>query len=158
MSDRILDSIDITNFDVCIECVKGKHIKINKFGAYRATNVLELIHTYICGPFSAPSWNGQQYFISLIDNYTIYAYIFLIHEKSQSLDVFKSFKADLENQLNKRIKKVKSDCGSEYYGRYEGLCEQRSWPFAKYLEEYGNVPQYIMALSPSMNNVAERRH
>lgn len=33
VSDGILDSIDLTNFDVCVECVKVKHIKTEKFGA-----------------------------------------------------------------------------------------------------------------------------
>src|ERR1044072_2879209 len=158
VSNGILDSIDFTNFGVCVECVKGKQTKTKKFGAYRATDVLELIHTDICGPFPTPSWNGQQYFISFIDDYSRYAYLFLIHEKSQSLDVFKSFKAEVENQLNKRIKNVKSDRGGEYYGRYDGSGEQRPGPFAKYLEECGIVPQYTMPGSPSMNGVAERRN
>ena len=123
MSNGILDSIDFTSFDVCVECIKGKQTKSKKLGAYRATDVLELIHTDICGPFHTPSWNGQQYFISFIDDYSKYAYLFLIHEKSQSRDMFKTFKVEVENQLNKRIKCVRSDCGGEYYGRYDGLGE-----------------------------------
>jgi len=102
--NEILDSIVFISFDVCVECIKGKQTKSKKLGAYRATNVLELIHTNICGPFHTPSWNGQQYFISFIYYYSRYAYLFLIHEKSQSLDVFKTFKVEVENQLNKRIK------------------------------------------------------
>ena len=65
---------------------------------------MELIHTDICGPFPTPSWNGQQYFITFIDDYSRYDYLYLIHEKSQSLDVFKNFKAEVENQLSKKIK------------------------------------------------------
>ncbi|RVW37086.1 Retrovirus-related Pol polyprotein from transposon TNT 1-94 [Vitis vinifera] len=87
-----------------------------------------------------------------------YGYLFLIHEKSQSLDVFKTFKAEVELQLNKRIKSVRSDRGGEYYGRYDGSGEQHPGPFAKYLEECGIVPQYTMPGSPSMNGVAERRN
>ena len=90
------------------------------------------------------SWNGQQYFITFIDDYSRYGYLFLIHEKSQSLDVFKRFKAEVELQLNKRIKSVRSDRGGEYYGRYDGSGEQRPGPFAKYLEDCGIVPQYTM--------------
>jgi len=82
-----------------------------------------LIHTDICGLFATPSWNGQQYFISFIDDCSRYAYLFLIHEKSQSLDVFKSFKVEVENQLNKRIKSVRFDCGGEYYGKCDGSGE-----------------------------------
>jgi len=97
VSNGILESIDFTNFDVCVECIKGKQTKAKRLGAYRASDVLELIHTDICGQFPTPSWNGQQYFISFIDDYSRYSYLFLIHEKSQSLDVFKSFKAEVEN-------------------------------------------------------------
>ena len=65
---------------------------------------------------------------------------FLTYEKSQVLDVFKSFKVKVENQLNKLIKNVKFDRGGEYYGRYDDSGKQRSRPFAKYLEECGIVP------------------
>ena len=117
MSNGILDSLDFTNFTVCVECIKGKQIKNKRLGANKASKVLELIHTNICGPFPKASWNGQQYFISFIDNYSRYGYLYLIKEKSQSLDMFKAFKAEIENQLNKRIKAIRSDHGGEYYGR-----------------------------------------
>ena len=51
-----------------------------------------------------------------IDDYSRYDYLYLIHEKSQSLDVFKSFKDEVELQLGKKIKTVKSDHGGEHYG------------------------------------------
>jgi len=54
-----------------------------------------------------------------IDDYFKYGYLYLIHEKSQSLDVFKTFKIEVELQLGKKIKAIKSDCGGEYYGRYD---------------------------------------
>jgi hypothetical protein len=95
-------------------------------------------------------------FINFIDDYTRYGYIFLIKEKAQALDIFKSFKAKVELQLNKMIKQVRSDHGGEYYGRYDGLGEQYSGPFAKFLEENRIVPQYIMLGSPAMNEVTKR--
>ena len=70
--------------------------------------------------------------------------------------MFKSFKVEVENQLNKRIKNVISDRGGEYYGKYDGSGEQRPGPFAKFLEECSIVPQYTIPGSPSMNGVAER--
>ena len=77
-------------------------------------NLLELIHIDICGLLPTTLWNDQQYFIIFIDDYSRYGYIYLIHEKYQSLNVFKNFKAEVENQLNKKIKAVKSDHGGEY--------------------------------------------
>ncbi|RDY10618.1 hypothetical protein CR513_04827, partial [Mucuna pruriens] len=86
-----------------------------------------------------------------------YGYLYLIHEKSQSLDVFKYFEAEVELQLGKKIKAIKSDRGGEYYDRYDESREQRPGPFALFLKECGIVPQYTMLAKPSMNSVAERR-
>ena len=72
--------------------------------------------------------------------------------------MFKNFKAEVENQLSKKIKAIGSDCGCEYYGRYDGFGEQCPGPFAKYLMECGIVPQYTMPGTPSQNGVAERRN
>ena len=46
--------------------------------------------------------------------------IYLIYEKSRSLDIFRSSKAEVELQLGKKIKTIKSDYGSKHYGRYDG--------------------------------------
>ena len=113
---------------------------MRKNDANKCSDVLELIHTDICDPFPIASWNGQQYFITFIYDYSHYGYLYLIHEKSQSLDVFKNFKTEIENQLGKKIKVVKSERGSEYYSRYDKSSEQRPGSFAKYLMEYGIIP------------------
>ena len=121
--DGILGSLDFVDFEICTNCIKGKQTNTRRFGANRATDVLQLIHTNIYGPFPTVSWNGQQYFITFIDDFSRYDYLYLIHEMSQSLEVFKSFKVEIENQLNKRIKNVRFDRGGEYYGKYDGSGE-----------------------------------
>jgi len=115
VSSGILDPLDFSDFKICVECIKGKQTNIRKFGAKRSLDILEVIHTDICGPFPTASWNGQRYFITFTDDYSRYGYLYLIHEKSQALDVFKAYKAEVENQLNKKIKVVRSDRGGEYY-------------------------------------------
>ena len=116
VSDGILEPLDLIEFQVCVECIKGKRTNKRKLGAERASNVLELIRTDICGSFPTTSRNGQRYFITIIDGYSRYSYLYLIHEKSQPRNVFKSFKAEVELQLGKKIKAIKSDRGGEYYG------------------------------------------
>ena len=59
VSDGILDSLDFADFEICTNCIKGKQTNTRRFGANRATDVLQLIHTDICGPFPTVSWNGQ---------------------------------------------------------------------------------------------------
>ena len=58
--EGILDPLDLSNFQVYIECIKGKQTNMRKYDVDRCDDVLELIHTNICGPFPTPSWNGQQ--------------------------------------------------------------------------------------------------
>ena len=58
------------------------------------------------GPFPTASWNGQQYFITFIDDYSHYGYLYLIHEKSQSLGVFNSIKLKLKIKLERKFKSL----------------------------------------------------
>ena len=121
----------------------------------RVLDVLDLVYIDICGSFPTAFWNGYEYFITFIDNYSRYGYLYLLHEKSQSLDMFKIYKAEVENQLNRKIKVVKSDCNGEYYGRHDGS-DRCPWLFANLLKEYGIVTQYTMPGTPRQNGIAER--
>ena len=55
IKNEILSNLDFTDLEVCIDCIKGKQTKHTKKGATRSTQLLEIIHTDICGPFDAPS-------------------------------------------------------------------------------------------------------
>jgi len=116
-----------------------------------------LVYTNICDPFPVASWNGHRYFITFIDDYSRYEYLYLIHEKSQSLDMLKIYKTEVKNQLNKKIKAIRSGHRGEYYGRYcgSGRCQG---PFASLLEECCIVSQYTMPGISRQNSVAEKRN
>ena len=120
VANDILQPLDFTNLNECVNCIKGKQTNKRKYDAKRCNDVLELIHTDICGPFPKATRNGHRYFITFIDDYSRYGHIYLIKEKAEALDKFQSFKAEVELQINKRIKAVRSDRGGEYYGRYDG--------------------------------------
>ena len=102
----------------------------SNLGCY-STDVLDLLHTDICGPFT-PAMGGFKYFITFIDHFSCYGHVELIREKSDSLEAFKVLKAKVELQKGKKIKAVNSDRGDEYYGRYDET-GRNSGPFAKYL-------------------------
>jgi transposase InsO family protein len=89
--------------------------------------------------------------------YSRYGYIYPIKERIEALDKFKIFKAEVENQHDKRIKIVTSDRGGEYYGRHTPY-GQVPGPFARFLQETGIVAQYSMPGEPRQNGVAERRN
>ena len=57
------------------------------------------------------SVDGCDSFITFTDDYSCFGYIYPIKERSEALDKFKIFKAEVENQHDKRIKIVRSDRG-----------------------------------------------
>jgi hypothetical protein len=75
----------------------------------RSSGVLEIIHADICGPFNIRSIDGFNSFITFKDDFSHYSYIYLIRERSETLDKFKIFKVKVENQHNIKIKIVHSD-------------------------------------------------
>ena len=79
--------------------------------------------------------------------------MYLIHEKYEALDVFKIYKAEVENQLNRQIKSVIFDRGGEYYGRFTELCQHLS-AFALFLREHGIIANYTMPGTLEQNGVA----
>ena len=96
--------------------------------------------------------HGQKYFISFIDDFSRYMYLYILHNKNEALDAFKVFKVEVDKQCGKQIKIMRSDRGGEYYGRCleDG---QAPRPFAKILQEHGIVAQYTMPGSPDQNGV-----
>jgi transposase InsO family protein len=96
-------------------------------------------------------------FITFTDDFSCYDYIYPIKERSEVLDKFEIFKAQVENQHDIKIKIVRSDRGGEYYGRHTPY-GQVLGPFARFLLENNIVGQYSMPDDPQQNGVVERRN
>ena len=154
VNDGVLSTLDFTDFETCVDCIKEKQTNKSKKCATRSSAILEIIYTDICS-LNMDS-HGQKDFISFIDDYSRYMYLYMFHNKNEALDIFKVFKAEVEKQCGKQIKILRSDRSGEYYGRYmeDG---QTLRPFVKFLQEHGIVAQYTMPGSPDQNGVAKRR-
>jgi hypothetical protein len=57
----------------------------------RASDLLELVHTDVCGPMSSVARCGFQYFITFIDDFSRYGYIYLMRHKLESFEKLKEF-------------------------------------------------------------------
>ena len=77
--------------------------------------------------------------------------------QSQSVNALEIYIKEVERQLDKKVKIIRSDIGGEYYGKYDesGQCPG---PFAKFLEKHDICAQYTMPGTPHQNGVAERRN
>ncbi|KAG6530953.1 hypothetical protein ZIOFF_004722 [Zingiber officinale] len=56
VNNDILPDLDFTDLNFCVDCIKGKQTKHTKKGATRSTQLLEIVHTDICGPFDSSSF------------------------------------------------------------------------------------------------------
>ncbi|KAL5581850.1 hypothetical protein UlMin_014292 [Ulmus minor] len=154
----LLHNLNFADFDTCIDCIKGKlTAKFRKRKNNKCKDILEMIHTDICGHFPLPTMGGYRYFIAFIDDFFCYGYVELICEKLDSLEVFKAFKTKVELQKGKKIKMVNSYKGEEYYGRYDET-GRNPGPFANFLQECGIEAIYTMPSTPEQNGIAERRN
>ena len=151
VKDGVLSTLDYTYLETCVDCSKRKQTNKSKKNTNRSSNIVEIIHTDICCPDM--DMLGKKYFITFIDDYSRYMYVYLLHNKCEGLDAFKVFKVEVENQCGKQIQIVRSDRGVEYYGKYTEN-EQAPSPLAKFLQEHGIVVQHTMPGSPNQNDVA----
>ena len=69
----------------------------------RATDLLEIIHTDVCGPMSVEARVGYRYFLTFTDDLSRYEYIYLMKHKSETFEKFKEFQSEVENHCNKKI-------------------------------------------------------
>nr|GEV54407.1 putative reverse transcriptase domain-containing protein [Tanacetum cinerariifolium] len=77
----------------------------------RAKDLLELIHTDVCGPFKIVSRQGASYFVTFTDDFSRYGYVYLLKHKHEVFETFKVFQKEVENQPGKTIKSLCSDRG-----------------------------------------------
>jgi hypothetical protein len=88
--------------------------KPHKATEERHLATLELIQSDICEMKSVLAKGGQRYFIIMIDDASRYCYVYLLKTKDETLNCSKIYKAKVENQLDKKIKRFRSDRGGEY--------------------------------------------
>ena len=95
--DGLLESLGYESFDACESCLMGKITKTPFSGTMeRASDLLEIIHTDVCGPMSVEARGGYRYFLTFTDDLSRYEYIYLMKHKSEIVEKFKEFQSKVE--------------------------------------------------------------
>lgn len=131
----------------CEPCILAKHHQLPYPGKFKlASEKLELLHSDLSGIITPPSLGGSQYYYKITDSHTSYKFVFLLHQKSETLSKFMKFKSFIENQTSLRIKAIVNDNGGEYTSK----------AFDHFISEHGIRMHLTAPYTPQQNPVAER--
>ena len=83
-------------------------------GATKNTQLLVILHTDICGPFDIASFSKEFFFTTFIDDFSRYEYVYLLHEKSQDINVLEFFITEVERKLDRKVQIIRSYRGGEH--------------------------------------------
>ena len=104
------------------------------------------MHSDVFGPMKVPSLGKSMYYVSFIDDFSRNTWIYFLKKKSEVFDRFKEFKALVKNQIEKKIKVLRTDNGGEFCSKeFEELCKK-----------CGIARQKTTPYTPEKNGVAER--
>ena len=90
----------------------------------------------------------SKYALTFIDEFFRYCWFYFLKHKSEVFDLFKVFKASVENQSGRKLKILRSENGGEYV----------KFQFIQYCEDPRIQVQYSIPYTPQQNGVAERKN
>lgn len=130
-------------------CDSCQRTKIHQLPFYNSNHVthtpLELIHSDVWG-LAITSVGGFKYYVSFLDDFSRFTWIYLLKRKSDVEQAFYTFQKHVERMLDTKIKTVQSDWGGEDH-RLNG-----------YFAQEGITHRVSCPHTSQQNGIAERKH
>ncbi|KAG8471369.1 hypothetical protein CXB51_036995 [Gossypium anomalum] len=131
----------------CAHCLAGKQRRVSfrSCPPHRKSELLELVHSDVCGLIKVRSHGGALYFVTFIDDCSRKLWVYTLKSKNQVFEVFKQFQASVERETRKKLKCIRTDNGGEYTGSFHEYCLRQ-----------GIIHQRTPPKTPQLNGLAER--
>ncbi|MCO5555505.1 hypothetical protein L7F22_009050 [Adiantum nelumboides] len=114
----------------------------------RATRKLQLVHSDVCGPMRTPSVVNSLYFVTLIDDFSRFCWVYPLKAKLDVFAIFQHYVSMVENETGSKVQTLRTDQGGEYM----------SGAFKDFLGKKGIKHQCTMPYTPQQNGFAERKN
>src|SRR6218665_3996636 len=80
----------------------------------KTDEILDMIHTDVCGPMQTTTPGGKRYFMTMIDDSSRYTEVYLLGQKSEVPEKIKEHVRHVQTKFGKTLKKIRLDRGGEY--------------------------------------------
>ena len=94
---------------------KRNRVSFKSYPPSRKTELLELVHSDLCGPMTTKTLGGALYFFTFIDDCSRKLWFY----------VFKQFQALVERETGKKVKCIRTNNGGEYCGPFDEYCKHQ---------------------------------
>ncbi|KAJ1309296.1 hypothetical protein OPQ81_004958 [Rhizoctonia solani] len=116
----ISGSLDPKNLADCLGCIKGKSTiqPFPKGQSEPVKNIGNLFYSDVWGPAHTTSLQGNSYFITFIDAYSHFTFVYFMKHKNEAVNKYISLCTFLATQKNLKIKRIHFDNGKEMINKH----------------------------------------
>nr|GEU67451.1 integrase, catalytic region, zinc finger, CCHC-type, peptidase aspartic, catalytic [Tanacetum cinerariifolium] len=135
---------------LCSACQFGKSKKHTHKPKTKNTNleVLNTLHMDLRGLIRVQTINGKKYILVIVDDYSRFTWVKILRSKDESPEVVIKFIQQIQVGLNKTVRYVRTDNGTEFVNH----------TLTEYYEHIGIFHQKTVPKTPQQNGVVERRN
>nr|GEZ67310.1 putative ribonuclease H-like domain-containing protein [Tanacetum cinerariifolium] len=109
---------------------------------------LHMLYMDLVGPTTVKSLMKKSYCLVITDDFSKFSYVLFLATKGETSGILKTFITGIENQLDFKVKVIKSDNGTEF----------KNSVMTQFCDAKGIKREYSVARTPQQNKVAERRN
>jgi transposase InsO family protein len=131
---------------ICSACQVGAHHPHKNI--MTTDRPLELLHMDLFGLIAYISIGWRKYCLVIVDDYSRFTWVFFLQDKSQTQGTLKGYLRRAENEFGLRIKKIRSDNGTEF----------KNSQIKGFLEEEGIKHEFSSPYTPQQNGVVEGKN
>ncbi|CAM8928890.1 unnamed protein product [Rhodiola kirilowii] len=115
---------------------------------HKTSNIFDIVHGDVWGPFQTPTMSGARYFFTLVDDCSRFTWVYLMQQKDQVSTFIREYFTLIHTQFEKRVKVFRSDNGSEFI----------NGNLQDFFKRQGCIHQTSCVYTPQQNGAVERKH
>jgi len=99
----------------CFVCLYAKQTRLTfPSSSIKSCTNFDLIHVDLWGPYNTSIFDGNKYFLTIVDDFSRMTWLFLLKHKFDVCVALKIFLQYVKNQFAKQVKVIRSDNGTEF--------------------------------------------